>query len=159
LEKEDTCPVHYFILVAGGQLLKYIQVPELQTGVLAEKIIKTGEKTVLVKIIIHDLVAEIDHQFIIQYKSKWPFLVSFFGYGYLEEKIIPEPVIKIISIRQFISIFNLATPSFFQPDPLHHPDPGVVGMPLNLNNQAIPAPRIPFDWPSGPAYFVRKRQQ
>ena len=70
LEKGNTGSVQYFILVAGGKLLKNIQVAKLEIVVLADIIIEAGKKSILVKIIINDLVAEIDHQFIIQYEGQ-----------------------------------------------------------------------------------------
>lgn len=52
------------IPVAGSQLLKHIHVTELQLIMFVYMVMKTGKEPVLIKIIIHDLLAEIDKHLI-----------------------------------------------------------------------------------------------
>ena len=66
------------VFITGCQLLEYMHIPELQVVMFIHMIIKPHKETVLIKIIIHDLLSEIDMQFIIQDKGQRSWLKPFF---------------------------------------------------------------------------------
>lgn len=56
------------VAVSRSQLLKYIHIPKLEIVMFVDMIIESKKKTILIKIIIDDLLSEIDMHFIIYYE-------------------------------------------------------------------------------------------
>ena len=52
------------IPVAGSQLLKHVHITKLKLIVFVNMILKTGKESILIKIIVNDLLAEIDKHLI-----------------------------------------------------------------------------------------------
>jgi hypothetical protein len=121
-----------FVTVACSQLLKYIHIPELEIIGCGRMKIEASEKPVLVEIIVHDLFAEIHMQFIVQHKGNRSRREGFLSQRDVEEEIIPQFPIVIITVCEVIIVRNFVPELFFQPDPLHQPEPRVFGMPLQL---------------------------
>lgn len=63
-EKPDGIDVN--ILARNGKLLKYIQITEMRIQAGGELVSNACKQTVLIKVIVHDVLARIDMRFIIQ---------------------------------------------------------------------------------------------
>lgn len=65
------------VTITCSQLLKYVHIPKLQVVMFIDMIMKACKKPVLIKIIIHDLLSEIDEDFTGQNKGEGSWLKSF----------------------------------------------------------------------------------
>lgn len=70
MEIKHSYAIDDFILIAGSQLLKHIHVTKLQIVGFVRLVRKAEEETILIKIIVDDLLSEIDMHFVIEHKRE-----------------------------------------------------------------------------------------
>ena len=116
---KDPGSMDHPVEVSSWQLLEYLHITSLQIIMFVYMVVKSNKKTVLVKIIIHYLLAKIEMNFIIKHKRKTSGLKFLLAQSKLRKEIIAHSEIKIISLRKFIIVKDLSSSSFFQPEPLH----------------------------------------
>ena len=88
------------VLIAIAQLNESIEVSKLQVVVGVEVIGKTDKKAVLVKIIIDYFLTEVDVYLIVDNKGNITFIRRHGSQWNLEQEIVPQPEIKLVSIRE-----------------------------------------------------------
>ena len=128
----QACCMNRPVLITAAQLDESIEVSQLKIVVGIEVIGEPDKKAVLVKIIIDHFLAKIDVYLIVDNKGNITFIRRHGSQWNLEQEIVPQPEIKLVSIREGRIIEHISPESFFKPQILHAPEPGIFCMPLNL---------------------------
>lgn len=124
------------ILVSGRFLLIDLHVSQLCVEVRCELVADAGEEAILVEGIVDNLTTKVDEYFVHD-GEEWRFRYDFFARERNEErKVIAKPVIKIVTVEQFVA-GNLTVETLFEPQPLHRSEAGVFLVPPDLLPGAV----------------------
>lgn len=126
-------------LITGRQLLKLIHVSDLEVQLFVELIAEPDKEPVLVENVIGDFFTGVEVYFIVENKKECFGVEKCMVQRYHQVKQVPETVVELIAILQFIRS-DFPVEPLFEPDPLLGLEALLAARPQNLLPEPVFGP-------------------
>ena len=92
------------ITIPCGKLLKYIHVAQLNVGMAIGLIHQPQEQSILIKVVVHNILTHVHHQFIVDQQLKSSGGQALFAQWNKEAKIVANAPVEVKALPQLIVV-------------------------------------------------------
>ena len=92
------------VTIPCGKLLKYIHIAQLNVGMAIGLIHQTHKQSILIKVVVHNILPHVHHQFIVDQQLKSSGGQPFFAQWNKEAKIVPHAPVEVKTLPQLIVV-------------------------------------------------------